>query len=106
MAFGVEQKNLIMMNTVLLILNALGFVYTIYIIIVTSLKTSDKVSKILRSLTIIHVLCYLIRFGTFFSILMISNKEIKGYINIVSSAFWVYYLCVYTYIYIFIYTCI
>jgi len=87
--FSLEQQNF--MNTMLQILNALGFVYTIYIIIMTSCKKSDKISKKLRYITIIHVLCYSIRFATFFAYIMIPKtyNDIQFYVITVSNGFWV-----------------
>ena len=82
-----EQKTF--MNRMLLTLNAIGFVYTIYIIIISSFKSIDKVSKSLIYMTMIHVFCYSIRFGTFFASLMITNKNAKSSMTIISNGFWV-----------------
>ena len=72
------------------ILSLLGLIYTIYIIFVSLYKRSDTVSKILQSMTIIHVLCYSIRFITFLISATVTTYNIAVIFWYVSEIFWIF----------------
>mmetsp|Transcript_36598 Transcript_36598/g.45176 ORF Transcript_36598/g.45176 Transcript_36598/m.45176 type:complete len:306 (-) Transcript_36598:230-1147(-) len=77
------------MDIMLQIMCIICVIYTIYIILVTFYKGCDKLSKKLKWLTILHVLCYTLRWITFFIHITIKNTIFKDIFNIISRALWV-----------------